>query len=106
MAAELPSAPSTQHPAPSTRVALDAMGGDDAPRVTVAGAVEAARAGVSVLLVGRQDEVRARLAGYPDASGLPLEVVEAPEVVEMGEHPVNAVRRKPGSSIAVATRLL
>src|SRR5262245_19634489 len=88
------------------RVALDAMGGDDAPRVAVAGAVEAAREGVTVLLVGRQEALRALLAGYPGADALPLEVVDAPDVVEMQEHPVNAVRRKPGSSIVVATRLL
>jgi glycerol-3-phosphate acyltransferase PlsX len=88
------------------RIALDAMGGDDAPRVAVAGAVEAAREGVTVLLVGRQEALRALLAGYPGAGALPLEVVDAPDVVAMQEHPVNAVRRKPGSSIVVATRLL
>ena len=88
------------------RVALDAMGGDAAPEVTVAGAVEAARAGTTVLLVGRTADVRAELAKHPGVDALPLEVVDAPEVVEMHEHPANAVRQKRDSSIVVATRLL
>ncbi|HEX2035478.1 MAG TPA: phosphate acyltransferase PlsX [Chloroflexota bacterium] len=88
------------------RVALDAMGGDAAPRVTVAGAVEAAGAGLPVTLVGQEAVLRAELARYPRAAGLPLEIVDAPEVVAMDEHPASAVRRKPGSSIAVATRLV
>jgi glycerol-3-phosphate acyltransferase PlsX len=82
------------------------MGGDDAPRVTVAGAVEAARSGVPVTLVGREDEVRAELASHADAGTLPIEVAGATEVVEMHEHPVEAVRRKRDSSIAVGMRLL
>ncbi len=88
------------------RVVLDAMGGDDAPRVAVAGAVAAARSGVQVLLVGREADVRAQLAAVPDASQLPLEVVHAPDVVEMDESPATAVRRKRDSSIGVAMRLL
>ena len=57
-------------------------------------------------LVGREDEVRAQLATFADAATLPIEVVEATDVVEMHEHPVNAVRRKRDSSIAVGMRLL
>ena len=83
------------------RVILDAMGGDTAPKVTVDGAVQAARAGTPVLLVGREAAVRAQLATYPDAAALPLEVLNAPEVVEMHEHPANAVRQKKGASIVV-----
>ena len=52
----------------SVRVAVDAMGGDNAPRVTVAGAVAAARGGVAVTLVGREAEVRAQLATFADAA--------------------------------------
>jgi glycerol-3-phosphate acyltransferase PlsX len=88
------------------RVALDAMGGDHAPQVTVEGAVAAARRGVAVLLVGREAEVNAELGKYPDAAGLPLTVVDAPDVVEMHEHPANAVRRKKQSSIVVAMQAL
>jgi phosphate acyltransferase len=88
------------------RVAVDAMGGDNAPRVTVAGAVEAARSGIPVTLVGREGEVRAQLGSFADGATLPIEVAGATEVVEMHEHPVNAVRRKRDSSIAVGMRLL
>src|SRR5688572_21819242 len=90
------------------------MGGDHAPRVTVAGAVAAARSGVAVILVGREAEVRAHLQTHlhtdlknaPDTSTLPIEVVDATEVVEMDEHPATAVRRKRNASIAVAARLV
>jgi phosphate acyltransferase len=90
----------------SVRVVLDAMGGDDAPRVTVGGAVEAARAGLPVTLVGREPDLRTELSRFGDAPTLPLEVVHAPDVVEMYEHPANAVRRKRDSSIVVAARLV
>jgi glycerol-3-phosphate acyltransferase PlsX len=88
------------------RIAVDAMGGDAAPAVTVAGAVEAALAGQRVVLVGREGDVRAELAKHPQAPQVPIEVVHAAEVVEMHEHPANAVRRKRDSSISVATRLV
>lgn len=88
------------------RIAVDAMGGDAAPVVTVAGAVEAAQAGQSVVLVGREADVRAELAKHPQAPQLPIEVVHASEVVEMHEHPAKAVRQKRDSSISVATRLV
>ncbi|MGH2351485.1 MAG: phosphate acyltransferase PlsX, partial [Chloroflexota bacterium] len=61
---------------------------------------------VPVILVGREADVRAHVSEYPDAAQLPLEVVDAPDVVEMHEHPANAVRQKRGSSIVVAMRLL
>ena len=69
------------------RVALDAMGGDHAPRELVTGAVAAARdLGVEVVLVGPaariRDEVQA--AG---GSGLPIRVLDAPEVIGMAEAP-------------------
>lgn len=88
------------------RIALDAMGGDHAPRVTVAGAVAAARnLGVEVLLVGRPDDLEAELARQ-DATGLKLAVVPASQVIAMDEHAAEAVRAKPGSSIAVGLGLV
>jgi phosphate acyltransferase len=101
-------APGTRSATPSydvpvVRVALDAMGGDHAPRAPVEGAVAAARAwGYEVQLVGRAADVRAALATQPLA-GLEslLPVVDAPEVIEMGEHPAAAVRAKRRSSMAV-----
>jgi glycerol-3-phosphate acyltransferase PlsX len=86
------------------RIALDAMGGDHAPAATVAGAVAAARAyGVEVALVGRTAALEAELARHQTA-GLALPIVEAPETIAMDEHPANAARRKPNSSISLALR--
>ena len=96
-----------------TRIALDAMGGDNAPGEIVRGGVEAAEslADVKVLLVGVQSQIEAELAKYPklveaaQKAGR-LEVVHAPDVAEMDESPVTAVRRKKDCSINVAMRLV
>ncbi|MFN8514404.1 MAG: phosphate acyltransferase PlsX, partial [Thermomicrobiales bacterium] len=86
------------------RIALDAMGGDHAPAETVAGAVAAAREyGVEVALVGRTADIAAELAKHT-TTGLTLPIVEAPDIIEMDEHPANAARRKPNSSINIALR--
>ena len=88
------------------RVAVDAMGGDHGPAVVVPGAVAGARRfGVALDLVGRAEEVRRVLAGV-DAAGVEVTVLDAPEAIGMDEHPAQAVRRKPGNSISVATRLV
>src|SRR5438034_10870679 len=88
------------------RIAVDAMGGDHAPDVVVAGAVTAVRdLGAEVVLVGPQARVERELARHrPVPSG--LSVVDAPEVIEMHESPAMAVRRKKRSSIVVAMELL
>ncbi|HEV2121670.1 MAG TPA: phosphate acyltransferase PlsX [Chloroflexota bacterium] len=89
------------------RVVVDAMGGDDAPQVVVEGAVAAARDGIQVILVGREDAVRAQLSAHGQSAGtLPIEVVHAAQLIEMHEHPASAVRQKKDSSIAVAMRLV
>jgi len=91
-----------------TRIALDAMGGDNAPRAEVEGAAQALREmppGIIVQLVGRTAEIEAALAAVPDVDRARLEVVEAPEVVGMAEKPLAAVRGKPRSSIAVGLGL-
>ncbi len=90
------------------RIAVDAMGGDHAPREIVRGAVDAARRleGVTqILLVGIEDAVRAELS---ELSSIPskIEVVHASEVVDMDEKPVEALRRKKDSSIARAVDLV
>lgn len=86
------------------RVAVDAMGGDHGPAVIVAGAIAGARAyGVGVAVVGRASEL-APLVERADAVGLDIEVVDAPDVIEMDEHPAQAARRKPNSSISLALR--
>ena len=86
------------------RVALDAMGGDDAPSVCLAGALLAADAGVDVVLVGRAAELRQGLEVGHASAGLP--VVDAGDVVSMGEGPAVALHRKRDASIRVAMRLL
>jgi phosphate acyltransferase len=79
------------------------MGGDHAPAPIVDGAVAAARHLTSgVILVGPRDRLEAELARHPDAGSLPIEVVDAPDVVGMHESPAAAFRRKPSSSIRIA----
>ena len=95
-----------RHPAPteaarrSPVVAVDAMGGDRAPSEVVAGALLAAEAGISVLLVGREPVV-APLLERLDGGGLAgtVELIHAGEVVAMDEDPAKSVRRKKDSSL-------
>ncbi len=93
-------------PEPQLRVAVDAMGGDHAPRETVAGAVQAARElRVEILLVGPTDSIDRELRSLGGPS-LPVRVVEAPEVIDMAEAPAMALRRKPRASVIVAVDTL
>lgn len=88
------------------RVALDAMGGDHAPSVTVAGAVRAARDfGLTVILVGPEEVIRTEL-DEQDARGVNLPVVHASEWVGMDAHPARAVRAKRRNSMTVALELV
>lgn len=88
------------------KIALDAMGGDDAPASIVAGAVEAARAyPVELVLVGDETAVRREIESQGGA-GLKLQVVHASQTVAMHESPSSVVRRKRDSSIWVATDLV
>ena len=88
-------------------IAVDAMGGDHAPKAEVEGAVRAARTlDVKVILVGREDVVRRELALHDDHRHLPIEVVHASDVVTMEDSAARAVRSKPDSSIRVASRLV
>ncbi len=87
-------------------IAVDAMGGDHAPRPEVEGSVLAAREfGVQILLVGQPNLVRGELAKHAGAN-LPIEVVPASEVITMQDHPAQAFRRKKDSSVHVAARLV
>ena len=88
------------------RVALDVMGGDNAPGETVAGAVQAARDyRLGVYLVGREDAIKAELAKH-DTRGLDLPIVHTDEAIAMDEHPANAVRRKKNASMTLALQLV
>ena len=85
------------------RVAVDAMGGDNAPFVTVKGAVDAIKESdnLKVFLVGQKQKVEAELSKYQYDSNK-IEVVDATEVIEMAEPPVMAIRKKKDSSIVKA----
>lgn len=79
------------------------MGGDHAPARIVDGALAAARhLGIGVDLVGRSRAIRDELARHEDVAALDIEVIEAPDVVDMIESPAQALRRKPRASIRVA----
>ena len=85
------------------RIAVDAMGGDNAPSEVVKGAVQFASTGQGyVLLVGEPEVLRAELAQY-DVSRLPIRVIPSEGVIREGEQPALALRQKPKASILVST---
>ncbi len=90
------------------RIALDAMGGDNAPRVEVEGAAQALQElppEFRVQLVGRSADIEASLGKIAGVDRSRMDIVEAPDVVGMGEKPLAAIRGKPRSSIAVGLEL-
>lgn len=88
-------------------IAVDAMGGDHAPKSEVEGAIRAAAEYKHrVVLVGLEDVVRKELAAHPEAAHLPIEVVHASEVITMEDTAGKAIRSKKDSSIHVASRLV
>lgn len=90
-----------------TKVALDAMGGDNAPMEIVKGAVDAvsSRNDIKVFLVGQEDAIKEELAKYSYPAEQ-IEIVHAPEVIEMAEPPVIAIRKKKQSSMVVAMNMV
>ena len=90
-----------------TKIAVDAMGGDNAPAEVVKGAVDAclARNDVKLSLLGKEESVREELKKY-NYPGEQIEVVDAPEVIEMAEPPVLAIRKKKQSSIVVGMNMV
>src|SRR5690349_4860363 len=87
------------------RIAVDAMGGDHAPGEIVRGALLYRESGgaAEIVLVGRDESLRPLLGS---ASRTGVSVVDARDVVEMHEHPSNALRRRGDTSIGVATALV
>ena len=84
-------------------IAVDAMGGDYAPRLVVDGALAAVRDfGFGVALVGPSDLLGAELRRHADADSSRIRIVPAADVITMDEPPAAALRRKPGASIRVA----
>lgn len=90
-----------------TIVALDAMGGDNAPSEMVKGAVEAVgkNPNVTVKLVGIREVIEKELSQY-EYNKEQIEVVHASEVIETGEPPVEAIRKKKDSSLVVAMNMV
>jgi glycerol-3-phosphate acyltransferase PlsX len=90
------------------RIAVDAMGGDHAPREIVRGAIDYATSTGSdeVILVGDVPRIEGEIADYGRGRPANLRLVTAPEVIEMGEHPASALRTKKRASIVVATDLV
>jgi glycerol-3-phosphate acyltransferase PlsX len=90
-----------------TTIALDAMGTDRAPKPEVEGAIQAAKHHhIRVLLVGREALLRDELAHHPAAAGLPIQIVNATEVVGMRDKAAQAMRAKRDSSMRVGLRLV
>lgn len=89
------------------KVAVDAMGGDNAPGELVKGAVDAVtmRKEIKVFLVGQEAVVREELAKYTYPEDQ-IEVVDAPEVIETAEPPVMAIRKKKQSSIVIGMNMV
>ena len=88
------------------KIALDAMGGDNAPHEIIAGAVQSARTlNIGIVLVGKPDVIDAELKKH-DARGLDLSIEPASQVIEMDDKPGQSIRSKPDNSMAVGCKLV
>ncbi|MDZ7375834.1 MAG: phosphate acyltransferase PlsX [candidate division KSB1 bacterium] len=90
------------------RIAIDAMGGDFAPRQNVSGAISAARRSkgrLEIVLVGDKVQIQNELTRHFRIQDLPLSIHHASEKVEMDESPASALKQKKDASISVAIQL-
>lgn len=86
------------------KIAVDAMGGDKAPAEIVKGAILAVQKySCEIVLVGDEEKIRDE---FKETKDLPITIRHAAEVIEMGEHPTDAIRCKKNSSIVVATKMV
>ncbi|MEO8134779.1 MAG: hypothetical protein ABI831_12465, partial [Betaproteobacteria bacterium] len=100
---------SPPHAVAPVTIAIDAMGGDFGPEVTVPAALDflLAHPAARVILVGQEDAIRARLRDADAAAGADrLAVRNATQVVEMHERPAQALRGKKDSSMRIAINLV
>ena len=89
------------------KIAVDAMGGDYAPEEVVLGAIEAVKSySLDVVLVGDTNKIKEVLNRYGAKDNSHLSIVHASQVIDMGEHPAQAIRKKKDASIVVATQLV
>jgi glycerol-3-phosphate acyltransferase PlsX len=92
---------------PQIRIAIDAMGGDNAPFSIVAGTVmgyRVLRESADLILVGNAQRIRQELISLK-ADSLPIQVIDAPETIDMSDHPLEAVKQKKNSSINIGLAL-
>jgi phosphate acyltransferase len=90
------------------KIGIDAMGGDYAPKAIVEGIILAAQelpADITIVLIGKVQDIQ-QILDSQSFKGANIEIVEANETIEMGEHPVRALQSKPNSSIGVGFKLL
>ena len=88
-------------------IAIDAMGGDFGPSVTVPAAITAMKDyGIKVILVGEEKEIKEELSKYPKEIAQYIKIIPSEGVVNEGESPVNAYRSKPKASIFVSAGLV
>ena len=89
------------------KIAVDAMGGDFAPLEIVLGAIQAVREWkIPVVLVGDEEQIRPILVQNHEENNPLIEIHHASEVIEMGEHPGMAYRKKKDASVSVGARLV
>ncbi len=89
------------------RIAIDAMGGDNAPDEIIAGAIEAIELlgeDDELILVGPRDTIEPQLPSSKSREGM-ISIVDAPDVIDMDEAPIESLRKKPKSSIGVLAKL-
>lgn len=89
------------------RIAIDAMGGDDAPEEIIAGVLESVNhlaEDDELILVGPENEIEALLPSKPSRKGM-ISIVHAPDIIAMDDVPIESLRRKPKSSIAMIAKL-
>ena len=91
----------------TTKIVLDAMGGDNAPVEIIKGAIEAVnkREDIEIILTGKEDIINQELAGYT-YNKAQISVVHTSEVIETAEPPVMAIRKKKDSSIVVGLKMV
>lgn len=91
------------------RIAVDAMGGDFAPDVVVKGSLLASKEvneNAKIVLIGQEEAVRTAFSQQNQPIPSNIEIVDAPDFIEMGENPIKALQKKPKSSISVGYNLL
>ncbi len=92
------------------KIAVDALGGDFAPEAIIEGVADAVKAGlpedIIILLIGPLSVLNTQLEAHGIANHPAIELVEATDVIGMGEHPTKALSQKPNSTISVGFKLL